>query len=88
MDNLIILAFYLGVGLIVSAVALWRNWLSLSDRAHVITMLYVTLFTTMLWGVFIALFVIVMIGDHLGAKLGNRRPVKQINLWWEGQFDE
>lgn len=88
MDNLILLALYLGVGLIVAGVTLWTNWLSLSDRVHLITMTYVALFTTMLWEVFVALFVVVSISDYLGAKLGNRWPKKQIDTWWEGQFEK
>lgn len=87
-DNLILLAFYLGVGFILSGVVLWMNWVSLSRQAHLITMVYVTWLVAFLWGLFVALFVIVAITDYLDAKLGNRRPVKQINSWWEGQFDE
>lgn len=88
MDNLILLAFYLGVGLIISAVTLWVNWLSLSERAHLITMIYVALFMTMLWGLFVAMFVVVMISDYLGSKLSSKWPVKQIDTWWEGQFEK
>ena len=87
-NNLYILMFYIGVGLIISGVVLWVNWLSLSERAHLITMTYVAFFMTMLWGLFVALYIVVAINDYLGKKLGDKRPIKQINLWWEAQFDE
>ena len=87
-DNLFILLFYIGIGLIISGIVLWTNWLSLNEHAHLIVLLYVAFFIIVAWGLFVATFVVVSISDFLGNKLGNKWPFRQINFWWDRQFEQ
>ena len=83
-NNLYILMIYIGAGLIVSGIVLWTNWLSLSERAHLIALIYTALFITMLWGLFIILPIVVIVSDFLNS----RWPLKQVGSWWDRQFEQ
>ena len=83
MSPRLLFLIYLGVGCLISSVAMWQNWLSLRDDAHIAIIVIDALTLAVSWGLWAGLFIVLA----PFAWLIDRWPMKNIDDWTNAQYD-